>query len=377
MHRLKNISGLDTLVLEGIELDDAALPGIGSLTSLGYLDLAGAFSDDGFEQLMALTKLRRIGLGIRGVSDAKVSELIRKNRFKDVIVLANSRLTAGIVDALCEQTQVRVINLPSGFPTTGIERIYQALPTVVVQISNSIVPRISGLTAGDAPPFIAARPALQFDGVDDYVDITSEWRYDGKPITFEAWLIPDEAPTNRMSSLLAVENGNSSQPNGLILNRRTQSGEFGIAAPPATPATQALDLCIPGRLTHLAVVWNASERRIYLNGRRVPGKENNWAWPNSTARSPYAWIGAIPAKDEKSPAIEGWGGKILGVRITSKAIYEADFQPATEFTAEKDTICLYRFDEGQGETVRDHSGHNRHGRIVGASWTKTKASSTP
>ena len=38
--------------------------------------------------------------------------------------------------------------------------------------------------------------------------------------------------------------------------------------------------------------------------------------------------------------------------------------------ADKDTIALYHFDEGNGEVLKDSSGNNHHGKIVGAKWVR-------
>jgi hypothetical protein len=56
------------------------------------------------------------------------------------------------------------------------------------------------------------------------------------------------------------------------------------------------------------------------------------------------------------------------VRVSSTARYERDFQPPEQFTADEGTLALYGFDEGQGDLLKDSSGHNHHGQIVGAKW---------
>ena len=38
--------------------------------------------------------------------------------------------------------------------------------------------------------------------------------------------------------------------------------------------------------------------------------------------------------------------------------------------SDKDTLALYRFNEGQGDRLIDSSGNNHHGKIVGAKWVK-------
>ena len=67
-------------------------------------------------------------------------------------------------------------------------------------------------------------------------------------------------------------------------------------------------------------------------------------------------------------------GTIEAVRISKVARYTEDFTPPIAFTADKDTFALYRFDEGQGDVLKDSSGNNRHGQIKGAKWVRLDGS---
>jgi len=42
-------------------------------------------------------------------------------------------------------------------------------------------------------------------------------------------------------------------------------------------------------------------------------------------------------------------------------------------TVEKDLVACWKFDEGEGTTVRDSSGHDYHGLIIGAKWVKNES----
>ena len=59
------------------------------------------------------------------------------------------------------------------------------------------------------------------------------------------------------------------------------------------------------------------------------------------------------------------------------ARYSAEFTPPTTFTPDKDTVALYRFDEGQGDVLKDSSGNNHHGKIVGAKWVRVMSAFEP
>lgn len=63
-------------------------------------------------------------------------------------------------------------------------------------------------------------------------------------------------------------------------------------------------------------------------------------------------------------------GMIDEVRISKVARYTADYVPQEQFDVDANTIALYHFDEGEGDTLKDSSGNGHHGKIVGAKWMK-------
>ena len=58
-------------------------------------------------------------------------------------------------------------------------------------------------------------------------------------------------------------------------------------------------------------------------------------------------------------------GIVDEVRISNTARYLDDFDPPRRFEPDKNTLALYHFDEGSGETVHDASGNGHDGKIVG------------
>jgi formylglycine-generating enzyme required for sulfatase activity len=63
-------------------------------------------------------------------------------------------------------------------------------------------------------------------------------------------------------------------------------------------------------------------------------------------------------------------GRIDEARVSQTARYERSFTPPETFGSDADTLALYRFDEGAGDVLRDSSGNNHHGKIVGAKWVR-------
>src|SRR5437764_6610313 len=62
------------------------------------------------------------------------------------------------------------------------------------------------------------------------------------------------------------------------------------------------------------------------------------------------------------------------MRISKVARYDKDFTPAKRFEPDADTLALYHFDEGSGDVLKDSSGNNHHGKIVGALWVRADSS---
>lgn len=65
---------------------------------------------------------------------------------------------------------------------------------------------------------------------------------------------------------------------------------------------------------------------------------------------------------------KGFIGSIAGVKISKVAKYEEAFTPPVTFTNDAETLALYLYNEGSGETLHDSSGNELHGIIIGAKW---------
>jgi len=61
-------------------------------------------------------------------------------------------------------------------------------------------------------------------------------------------------------------------------------------------------------------------------------------------------------------------GSIDQVRISKGIRYTSDFDPSPHFESDRETLALYRFDEGTGNVLHDTSGNDRHGKIQDAVW---------
>jgi hypothetical protein len=133
----------------------------------------------------------------------------------------------------------------------------------------------------------------------------------------------------------------------------------------SSPWIVAKGAVVPGRRIHLAAVSTARELRLFVDGRLAGQGSLEAAIPATRLCA----IGGVPTA---GPKWEPLDGLIDQVRISTSARYDKEFVPDERFTADKDTFARYLFDEGQGEELKDSSGNNNHGKIIGAKWVQAE-----
>jgi hypothetical protein len=104
----------------------------------------------------------------------------------------------------------------------------------------------------------------------------------------------------------------------------------------------------------------------------VDGKLNNTVAHFSGDYRISLWdtiIGAAPRRPGDR-FVNYFNGVIEQLRISKGARYFDDYVPPAVLDADKDTLLLYRFDEGQGETIHDASGRGNDARLESAAWVK-------
>ena len=106
---------------------------------------------------------------------------------------------------------------------------------------------------------------------------------------------------------------------------------------------------------HVAGVFDGANLRVYLDGT-LDGTASSSLAPAAGTSNLYIGIGAI------GPA-NPFAGEIDEVRLTTSAIYAANFAPAPHLTAIVGaTLALWKFDD---QTANDSSGHGNNGAFVG------------
>ncbi|HBJ33203.1 MAG TPA: hypothetical protein DDZ51_00265 [Planctomycetaceae bacterium] len=178
--------------------------------------------------------------------------------------------------------------------------------------------------------------ALQFNGIDNYVDITSDWTWEGQDFTFEAWLtVPKLADDAPQITLLSLEHGKTERT-GLrlsrqlhrslgsrVLNSSIYQSEFHPLIRDEIPTNQ---------LTHLAVSWSNSSASFFVDGHKQPAGESRHIYIlNKDGDLKHTYLAAFGGNKNSDNPQFFWRGLIHQARFTSGVLYDTDFTPEQEF----------------------------------------------
>lgn len=205
------------------------------------------------------------------------------------------------------------------------------------------------------PPRPEKESMLALDGIDDAVVVPSDRiELPDGPITLEAWLVGDSYNGRR----------------GFVA--KTEQSEFGFFVSDGRPqfevflgngyvtATSTDSRLEPGRLYHLAGVFDGNEVRLYVDGRRVA------TTPGSGKRRrndlPLVIGGDVDANGAPTSVFKG---TLDEVRLSASARYSGErFEVPTRFNRDEATVLLYHFDGSYGPYHHDDSGRSAHGTAI-------------
>ena len=197
--------------------------------------------------------------------------------------------------------------------------------------------------------------ALAFDGKTARVAIPT-LKYDGShPITLEAVVVSADGGTVIADSQAAGI--------GLVGG----DGVFGAHAWNGTNfATTSSDRSRPFSRVHVAAVFDVDKVRLFVNGQL----QSKIGEVTAAAFRPSQFSFIIGARPSPTPlGIDSpFTGVIESVRISKTARYTNSFIASFDFHADDDTLMLLKFDQGDGESVKDLSGNGNDGIIRGAEW---------
>jgi len=204
--------------------------------------------------------------------------------------------------------------------------------------------------------------ALQFDGVDDYVNCGNGSVLEpDDSITIEAWFIPSISGSG-IQHLLS-KTGNSESPYALYYFIQSYNLRFAIAfTETGTSFTEAI-IPTTNYWVHVTGVYNGSSMKLYINGEladsiSVTGTINYWSGGDLN-------IGADDDDGDNLPDL-CWNSQIDEVRIWNIARTQEEIQQTMHWPLngnEEGLVGYWRFDEGLGDTAFDSSPSEIHGRL--------------
>ncbi len=226
--------------------------------------------------------------------------------------------------------------------------------------TTDAVPQADAPLAPDAAPDATTPPdatrcyALHFSG-SDYVGIPdSDSLAGGGPMTIEAWIRAQD-PGGVYPNLIGKRDTSANYP-PWVLGFQNDLGLYSVKNDGWAYASEPIPLDV---WTHVAVVFDGSELRFYIDG--VPGTSFTTS-AMGPANNEGVYIGTIPSGSQN------YTGDIAAIRVSKSARYSGAFTPVTYWTNDANTLLLLRLEEGTGTSVGDSSSNNNDGEITGATW---------
>ena len=202
--------------------------------------------------------------------------------------------------------------------------------------------------------------ALDFDGIDDYVDCGNVIQLDGlSAFTVEFWIKVDSLPfPDKWEGIIARGSSPERTP-WIFVNKSNSNLYMQFETTTGGPADCSLitDNLTAGQWHHVAFTWDGTTVTSYLDGS---------AGPIDTT------IGSVLVDTTESlkfgyiPDYAYFDGLIDEVHISDVA--RTSFVLTSPPSADSNTVALWHLDESFGSTVFDETANNNDGTINGASW---------
>ena len=213
--------------------------------------------------------------------------------------------------------------------------------------------------------------ALQFDGIDDYVDLGNVYDDLALPFSVSVWVYID--PSTTTTGPVMVTQDNNPLYNGFwfIISASNIGIEYGDGKGENHPAYRrgksAGTPNIKGHWTHIcAVMKGASDVDLYVNGVNVGGNYGGLStypmasdYPDDVAKVGYFFSNGI---------IYRFRGLMDELRLYSRALSESEIRSTMCHRLEGNEAGLigyWNFDEVDGNTLYDQSPKGFHGQLKG------------
>ncbi|MHC4890719.1 MAG: LamG domain-containing protein, partial [Planctomycetota bacterium] len=224
--------------------------------------------------------------------------------------------------------------------------------------------------------------ALQFDGVDDYVEVpNTNGAFDlAIAWTLAAWVKPSVAATGYVDNPIIWKRTEGTTDDTFVLAWGSETG-YGLENVFYTKLERASDgedlslhsdSHLPNHWHNVVAMYDGNSLKIYVNGTlensRVIGTVVAYTGPGPLTIGSFIWY--------ESPRIDWFEGTMDEVCIYNRALSAEEVQANMHRRLMGDELGLvgyWDFDEGQGQDACDLSGNGNDGTVVGATWVDSDA----
>jgi hypothetical protein len=237
---------------------------------------------------------------------------------------------------------------------------------------ESRLAEVNTLLAASLPANSPSRPmpakrafAIEFNGLSDC--ILTPYTYRGStPITLEAIVTAYSHPGDRRTVLGSF----STAGLGLEIHGKAGQWAIGVHGPRKQNFAVSDEASVLKQRVHLAGTFDPATRKasLFVNGK-LQKATATLGGAHRVAKFPFQ-VAASPGKQGNPAGF--FHGKIEAVRISHAILYVKDFPPARELGVESSCALLYTFQEGSGTQVKDLSGNNHSGKLVGGRWVSVE-----
>lgn len=200
----------------------------------------------------------------------------------------------------------------------------------------------------------AQEHVLHLDGDDAMVVANDDISLPDGPFTLEAWIKP-ESFGDRTGLLCKTE----SSDYGMFISKGVP--EFSVFLGDKYVAAKAPSAVPTGTWTHVAGVFDGSEVRLYVNGKKVAMRSGSGVRKTNTL--PLA-IGSDIGRGARTNSY--FTGEMDAVRLTKRAVYAGEsFEPARRLAPDSDTVLLTNMDTFLGNALWGEGPRKLIGSRVG------------
>ncbi len=337
--RIDGLKACSSLSVSGTAITDAGLASLGDLPQLKTISIAETqITDAGLKVLAAkYPTLTVFHAGQSKLTDDGIRPLVGGRKLVE-LRLDGLPLTDQAVDALSEFKALRILSLKATKVTRpGVERLHAALPACRIDSDYGV---FEYSEPGDYAlefhfPSLVTVPTLKYDGGPVTVEVTM---HQTGSAHFSLAIIGK-------SRVLFWKNEDWQ---GVKLDHDGQT----LAA----IVNQAVPL---DRTVKMACTFDGETLLYFLDGKVVARGTKS---PQEPPRPAGGYFGGYVEPSYR--------GQMDELRVSKVARYAEDYVPSQRFESDADTVALYHFDEGHGNTLKDSSGNDHHGTIRGAVWVK-------